>query len=99
MFRRLKVSYQKAIDVLPKEMIELIQQYIDGEYLYIPRKAELKKSWGEETQTRSELERRNQAIFDDYIHGMKSVQLAEKYFLSEKSIQRILRQLKNQSAA
>lgn len=99
MFRRLKVSYQKAIDVLPQEMIELIQKYIDGEYLYIPRKAESKKAWGEETQTRSELENRNQSIYRDYQNGKSVKQLAEHYFLSEKSIQRIVREYKKTEAA
>ena len=32
------MSYIKEIDVLPEELLELIQNYIDGEYIYIPRK-------------------------------------------------------------
>lgn len=32
------MKYIKAIDVLPQEIIEIIQNYVDGEYLYIPRK-------------------------------------------------------------
>lgn len=32
------MSYIKAADVLPQEIIETIQGYIDGEYIYIPRK-------------------------------------------------------------
>lgn len=32
------MCYIKAKDVLPLEVIELIQQYVDGEYLYIPKK-------------------------------------------------------------
>ena len=32
------MKYVKAIDVLPQEIIEIIQNYVDGEYLYIPRK-------------------------------------------------------------
>ena len=32
------MGYIKAENVLPDEIIELIQNYIDGEYLYIPRK-------------------------------------------------------------
>lgn len=34
------MCYIKAKDVLPLEVIELIQQYVDGEYLYIPKKEE-----------------------------------------------------------
>lgn len=39
------MKYVKAIDVLPQEIIEIIQNYVDGEYLYIPRKNDNKKSW------------------------------------------------------
>ena len=36
------MKYVKAIDVLPQEIIEIIQNYVDGEYLYIPRKMIIK---------------------------------------------------------
>lgn len=29
----------KAEEILPSEVIELIQQYVDGQNIYIPRKA------------------------------------------------------------
>ena len=32
------MSYIKADQVLPKELIEAIQQYIDGKSIYIPSK-------------------------------------------------------------
>ena len=32
------MSYMKAEEVLPKELIQLIQEYTDGAYIYIPRK-------------------------------------------------------------
>ena len=32
------VSYIKAEDVLPEELIHQIQDYADGVYIYIPRK-------------------------------------------------------------
>ena len=32
------MRYQKANEILPVELVELIQDYIDGEYVYIPRK-------------------------------------------------------------
>lgn len=40
------MRYQKANEILPVELVELIQDYIDGEYVYIPRKQENKKGWG-----------------------------------------------------
>lgn len=86
------MSYVKAIDVLPNEILELIQNYVDGEYIYIPRKEDNKKSWGENTEYRKEIEKRNSMIYKEYKTGAKIKSLAEKYFLSEKSIQRIVLQ-------
>jgi len=34
------MSYKKAEEVLPVEIIEMIQQYIEGENIYIPQKSE-----------------------------------------------------------
>lgn len=41
------MKYTNAKSILPEELLTLIQDYIDGEYLYIPRKQENQKSWGE----------------------------------------------------
>lgn len=37
------MSYKKIKEILPFELIELIQEYIDGEYIYIPIKQDNKK--------------------------------------------------------
>ena len=34
------MGYIRAEQILPLELIELIQQYVDGENIYIPRKAD-----------------------------------------------------------
>ena len=86
------MSYRSAEKVLPYELIELIQQYVDGDYLYIPRKESKRKKWGENTAIKQEFEERNTAIFEDYIQGLSMEELAVKYFLSEKSIQRVVYQ-------
>lgn len=88
------MGYIKAEEILPMEIIELIQQYVDGKNIYIPRKTEHRQEWGSNTHTRKELQQRNEQIFKDYVAGMKIVELATKYFLSEKSIQRIVRQMR-----
>ncbi|MEK5529509.1 hypothetical protein MKX79_09015 [Viridibacillus sp. FSL R5-0468] len=37
------MSYKRANNLLPAELVELIQKYVDGEYIYIPRREEKKK--------------------------------------------------------
>lgn len=88
------MSYKKATKVLPTDLVALIQDYIDGEYIYIPRRTDQKKSWGSNTSTRSELKQRNNDIYNDYLDGIHVNVLAEKYYLSNKSIQRIILQEK-----
>lgn len=85
------MSYIKAENVLPKEIIELLQNYVEGTTIYIPRKDGTRQKWGQSTNIRSELHNRNKAIYKDYISGISINELAGKYFLSEKSIQRIIR--------
>lgn len=85
------MSYQKAEDILPRELLEQIQQYVDGENLYIPRKAENKRSWGCGTSYREELRKRNASIRAQRSGGATVRELAEAFHLSEKSIHRILR--------
>lgn len=88
------MRYQRANEILPEEMVELIQNYIDGEYVYIPRKQENKRTWGEGTGAREERKRRDRSIYKDYVSGFCVKILAERYYLSEKSIQRIVLQEK-----
>lgn len=88
------MRYTKAEEILPIEIIELIQQYVDGQNIYIPRKSDRRREWGTSTQARQELNLRNQLIFEDYTAGVPVSELACKYYLSEKSIQRIIRNMK-----
>lgn len=88
------MGYIKAKNVLPEEIIKLIQEYVDGECIYIPRKQGEEMSWGEKKGTRHSLKSRNAEIFQKYISGMSINELAEQFFLSEKSISRIIREEK-----
>ena len=79
------MRYQNAAELLPAELLEALQGYLDGGYLYIPRRAE-----GERTRRKEETLARNRAIFRDYTAGLGVDELSARYFLAPKSIQRIL---------
>lgn len=86
------MSYLRAEEVLPKEVLELVQQYVDGQAVYIPSKA--KRRWGEGTDTKKTLECRNRQIVSRYADGASVRELAAEYFLTEKSIWRIIKKNK-----
>lgn len=86
------MSYIKAVDVLPDRLISEIQQYVDGQMLYIPRKCKEHSGWGEKSGTREKLAKRNLEICDGYLSGKSICDLSKEYYLSEKSIQRIVRE-------
>lgn len=77
-------------DNVPKEYenikwYELIQQYVDGESIYIPRKPPHRQAWGAGTQIKQDLLRRDRQIYEDYLAGGNTEELACKYYLSEKA--------------
>lgn len=88
------MRYIRAEDILPEKLIRQIQQYVDGESIYIPRKEENRRAWGCSTGYRAELRQRNHRIRKEYDMGATVSDLALGYHLSEKSIRRILRELK-----
>ncbi len=87
------MGYVRAEDVLPEDVLQLVQEYVDGELLYVPRKGE-KRIWGSGTDTRAGLKARNEKIYAEYLSGTAAQELAARYCLSVKSIQRIVRSLR-----
>lgn len=84
------MNYKNAEHVLPQDLLERIQEYTDGELIYIPRKLSNKKNWGQNTETRIYLHDRNREILHKYELGNKVREIAEQYFLSEKTIYKII---------
>lgn len=86
------MKYQNATLLLPKELLDSIQDYVQGGYLYIPVREENRKRWGERTCTRQFMRARNEAIAEAYRQGYSVKELACQYFLTEHSIRRIIRE-------
>ena len=84
------MSYPKIYEVLPKDIILQIQDYIEGEVIYIPKRSENKKSWGDCTDTKEILSLRNKKIYYDYCDGISVQQLAQKYFWLKKAFNELL---------
>ena len=84
------MSYIKAEEILPEELIRRIQEYADGVTIYIPRKPGTRHAWGQKTGYKTELKDRNDHIRNDYAAGESVAALSRKSHLSEKSIRMIL---------
>lgn len=63
------MGYKRAEEILPEELIKLIQRYVDGESVYIPRKEGSRQEWGKTTKIKQELIHRNLNIFEDFEKG------------------------------
>lgn len=91
------MSYIKAVEVLPEEVLDLIQKYVEGEYIYIPKKECNKKLWGENSKSKKQTSARNADIYKKYKEGISVKELSERYYLSPKSIQKIVLIMKREN--
>lgn len=86
-------QYKNGRDVLPPKLLEQIQQYIDGEFLYIPKQNEQRAGWGELSGSRERIKKRNVEIYQAYCGGKSIPELERIYFLSGESVRKIISKL------
>ncbi len=82
------MKYKNAAKILPPEMIEQLQQYVQGEYLYIPIKD--KEVHTNMTDYALEVQKRDGHIYTNHLQGISNAEQAQRYALSESSIRRII---------
>lgn len=87
------MGYVHALEILPEALIKEIQEYVDGQVIYIPKIKSKRCKWGEKTDTKVYYKERNLEIYNSYKNGTTIIKLSEKYFLTPKSIQRIIRNI------
>lgn len=90
------MRYKNGNSVLPNDLLKAVQTYIDGEYIYIPRKVENKKRWGEVKNSKHYILERNEKIYFLYQSGVSVKDIAKNYYLSPKTIYKILANMKHQ---
>lgn len=84
------MKYKSAKEILPKELMDEVQKYIQGECLYIPKAEGSRTKWGDNSGYRRNLSIRNDQIRKEYKTGAKIGELADAYFLSENTIKKIV---------
>ena len=86
------MGYTNAGFVLPDALIREIQRYVNGTSLYIPQ---VKRKDPRLNPYRLEIRDRNREIYRWFLEGSSVTELSERFFLSEKSMYRILSQMKS----
>lgn len=84
------MKYINAADVLPKELLNEILNYVNGELLYIPSSRE-KQKWGEKSGSRDYYKKRNSEIINQYKNGVSINDIAKKFSLSYDSVRKIVK--------
>ncbi len=84
------MPYLKAEDVLPPELLGILQDYVQGALVYVPRKADCRLGWGRKNGTREALDLRNERIRRERDAGRSVEELADDYSLSTDGIRKIL---------
>lgn len=84
------MKYQSAKSVFPESLLKEIQKYVQGELVYIPKPPANHKKWGECTETKRLVAERNREITAAFQDGTSIVELAQRYFLSEDTIRKIV---------
>ena len=88
------MKYINAAEVLPKDLLNEILNYVDGELLYIPSSGE-KKKWGINSGAREYYQKRNKEIRNQYKNGMLIGDIAKMHCLSYDSIRKIVKKSSN----
>ena len=86
------MKYRNAREILPDELVEELQKYVQAGYIYIPAWEEHRRSWGELSGCRKEFDERNREIVSRYRGGCSVEELAEHYCLSVYAIRKIIYQ-------
>ncbi|MFE5318569.1 CD3324 family protein [Paenibacillus sp. NPDC056579] len=84
------MGYKNGKDILPPSLLKQLQDYIQGEIIYIPKKEQTRAGWGENNGTRLTIQRRNHEIYRLYENGSSVHELIQQYHLSEDSIRKII---------
>jgi len=85
-----RMKYVNANTLLPAVLVEELQGYIQGGYIYVPVRQDQPKHWGELSGYREELEKRNREIIRSFKAGDSMEYLAEKYYLSVYAIRNLV---------
>ncbi|WP_152401568.1 CD3324 family protein [Paenibacillus cellulositrophicus] len=86
------MKYVSASDILPEQLLQEIQKYVQGRTIYIPSPEDGRKKWGQLSGQRDYLRKRNLEIRQSFRKGNGVEQLSQSYCLAEETIRKIVYQ-------
>ncbi|HYH04029.1 MAG TPA: CD3324 family protein [Bacillota bacterium] len=84
------MNYRNGKDFLPSQLLSQLQEFVEGEIIYIPRKNKQRAGWGVVNGTRVKIAERNREIYQLFCNGISVRELSSRYHLSEDSIRKVL---------
>lgn len=84
------MSYIKADEMLPPDLLREVQKYVQGSLMYVPRDGAARQGWGTKSGARASLDNRNAAIRSAKAGGKRIDDLADEFGLSPDGIRKIL---------
>jgi len=84
------LNYKNAKDIFPPELLREIQNYVQGERVYIPQVDQVRRSWGKKNGAKEEITFRNNEILKKYKAGFSIDALSELFCLGNESIRKIV---------
>ncbi len=84
------MEYKNAKNLLPEWLLSKVQDYVQGELVYIPKPQNERSGWGAANGTREKYRERNREIENFYRMGVTIGELSQKYNLSDDSIRKIV---------
>ncbi|GIP30503.1 hypothetical protein J23TS9_56330 [Paenibacillus sp. J23TS9] len=84
------MKYMNAEAVFPKRLLNELQQYVQGDWIYIPTMKGSRKAWGEFSGSRDALRSRNEDIRLQFAAGQSIAQLSSQFGLAYDTIKKIV---------
>jgi len=84
------MKYINAESAFPKRLLEELQQYVQGGWVYVPTLKHSRIGWGERSGSREALRRRNAEMRLRFSEGDTIEQLSSEYGLAYDTVKKIV---------
>ena len=86
----MKAKYVNAETRVPKRLLQELQQYVQGDWIYVPAAKGNRRAWGERSGSRQALKCRNDNIRRQFAKGNSIEELSAEYGLAYDTIKKIV---------